>query len=155
VNDVIKKLSPAQRKKVETRAAALITEEMTLQELRRARKLAQVCLAKTLGIAQKQISNIETRRDSCAHCGHPKYEAFRKDRHHACESLAWFDDLRRCLTRAASLLRSARVEPRATLVTSIFRVLRFSSHAFKLLPTSWISQLIASSSDIRTLFRRA
>jgi len=38
VNDIIKKLSPAQRKKVEARAAQLIAEEMTLGELRRARK---------------------------------------------------------------------------------------------------------------------
>ena len=34
VNDVIKKLSPAQRKKAEARAAQLIAEEMTLRELR-------------------------------------------------------------------------------------------------------------------------
>ncbi len=39
VNDKIKKLSPAQRKKVEARAAELIAEEMTLRELRKARKL--------------------------------------------------------------------------------------------------------------------
>jgi len=39
VNDVIRTLSSAQRKKVEARAAELIAEEMTLQELRRARKL--------------------------------------------------------------------------------------------------------------------
>lgn len=37
-----KELSPARRKKVEARAAQLIAEEMTLQELRRARKLTQV-----------------------------------------------------------------------------------------------------------------
>ncbi len=32
VNDIIKKLSPAQRKKVEARGAQLIAEEMTLRE---------------------------------------------------------------------------------------------------------------------------
>ena len=63
VDDVIKKLSPARRKKVETRAAVLIAEEMTLQELRQARKLTQVRMAKNLGIAQKQISEIEKRTD--------------------------------------------------------------------------------------------
>jgi DNA-binding XRE family transcriptional regulator len=63
VDDVIKKLSPARRKKVETRAAVLIAEEMTLQELRQARKLTQVRMAKSLGIAQKQISEIEKRTD--------------------------------------------------------------------------------------------
>ena len=55
VDDVIKKLSPARRKKVEARTAVLIAEEMTLQELRQARKLTQVRMAKNLGIAQKQI----------------------------------------------------------------------------------------------------
>ena len=42
---IIKKLSPAQRKKVEARAAALIAEEMTLRQLRHARKLTQVRMA--------------------------------------------------------------------------------------------------------------
>jgi len=63
VNEIIRKLSPARRKKIEARAAALIAEEMTLQELRRARKLTQAWMARTLGIAQKQISNIEKRTD--------------------------------------------------------------------------------------------
>jgi hypothetical protein len=39
VNDVIRGLSPAQRKKVEARAAQVIGEEMTLRELRKTRKL--------------------------------------------------------------------------------------------------------------------
>jgi DNA-binding XRE family transcriptional regulator len=63
VDDVIKKLGTARRKKVETRAAVLIAEKMTLQELRQARKLTQVRMAKNLGIAQKQISEIEKRTD--------------------------------------------------------------------------------------------
>ena len=46
VNDKIKKLSPAQRKKVEARADELIAEEMTLRELRHARKLTQVRMAR-------------------------------------------------------------------------------------------------------------
>ena len=41
VDTIIGKLSPAQRKKVEARAAQLIAEEMTLRELRQARKLTQ------------------------------------------------------------------------------------------------------------------
>ncbi len=41
VEDKIKRLSPTQRKKVETRAAELIAEEMTRRELRKARKPAQ------------------------------------------------------------------------------------------------------------------
>lgn len=63
VNDVIKKLSPARRKRVEARAAVLMAEEMTLRELRKARKLTQDRMAKDLGIAQKQISKVEERTD--------------------------------------------------------------------------------------------
>ena len=63
VDDVIKKLSPAQRKKVETRAAQLIAEEMTLRELRHARKLTQVRMAKKLGITQDSVSRLEKRSD--------------------------------------------------------------------------------------------
>jgi len=63
VNDKIKKLSPDQRKKVEARAAELIAEEMTLRELRRARKLTQVRMAKALGINQDSVSRLEKRSD--------------------------------------------------------------------------------------------
>ena len=63
VNDKIKKLSPAQRKKVEARADELIAEEMTLRELRHARKLTQVRMAKTLGITQDSVSRLEKRSD--------------------------------------------------------------------------------------------
>ena len=63
VTDKIKKLSPAQRKKVEARAAELIAEEMTLRELRLARKLTQVRVAKTLGITQDSVSRLEKRSD--------------------------------------------------------------------------------------------
>jgi hypothetical protein len=38
----MKSLDPVRRKKVEAQAAQLITGEMTLQQLRRARKLTQV-----------------------------------------------------------------------------------------------------------------
>ena len=63
VNDKIRKLSPAQRRKVEARAAQLIAEEMTLRELRHARKLTQVRMAKTLGITQDSVSRLEKRSD--------------------------------------------------------------------------------------------
>ena len=63
VDDRIKKLSPAQRKKVEVRAAELIAEEMTLRELRHARKLTQVRVAKKLGITQDSVSRLEKRSD--------------------------------------------------------------------------------------------
>jgi hypothetical protein len=45
LKDKMKELIPAQRKKVEARAARLIAEEMTLRELRHARKLTQVKIA--------------------------------------------------------------------------------------------------------------
>ena len=63
VDDKIKKLSPAQRKKVKARAAELIAEEMTLRELRNARKLTQVRVAKKLGITQDSVSRLEKRSD--------------------------------------------------------------------------------------------
>lgn len=58
-----KGLSPGRRKKVKARTAHLIAEEMTLQELRRARKLTQVRMAKELGITQDGISKLEKRSD--------------------------------------------------------------------------------------------
>ena len=63
VNDKINKLSPAQRKKVEARAADLVAEEMTLRELRKARKLTQVRMAKALGVTQDSVSRLEKRSD--------------------------------------------------------------------------------------------
>jgi len=62
--DRIKKgLSSARRKKIEARAAQLLAEEMTLQELRQARKLTQVRMAKALGITQEGVSRLEKRSD--------------------------------------------------------------------------------------------
>jgi hypothetical protein len=59
----IKLLSPARRRKVEERAAQLIAEEMSLRELRRAHKLTQERLAETLGVGQDQVSRLEQRSD--------------------------------------------------------------------------------------------
>ena len=56
VNDKIEKLGPVRRKRVEVRAAQLIEEEMTLRELRTARQLTQVRMAKALGITQDSVS---------------------------------------------------------------------------------------------------
>jgi len=63
LKDKMKQLSPAQRKMVEARAAELIAEEMTLRELRHARKLTQVKMAKTLGVTQDSVSRLEKRSD--------------------------------------------------------------------------------------------
>src|SRR5258708_19044026 len=58
-----KELSAAGRKKVKARAAQLLAEEMTLRELRRARKLTQVRMATALGIGQDGVSKLEKRAD--------------------------------------------------------------------------------------------
>ena len=56
-------LDPARRRKIEDRAAELIAEEMTLRELRKARKLTQVSVARELGISQDGVSRLEQRSD--------------------------------------------------------------------------------------------
>ncbi len=58
-----KEMSPARRKKISKRAQELLAEEMTLRELRKAHKLTQQRLAKSLGIGQDQISKLEQRSD--------------------------------------------------------------------------------------------
>jgi DNA-binding Xre family transcriptional regulator len=63
VDDKITKLSPTKRRKVEARAVELIAEEMTLRELRHARKLTQVRIAKKRGITQDSVSRLEKRSD--------------------------------------------------------------------------------------------
>jgi DNA-binding XRE family transcriptional regulator len=63
VNEIIRKLSSAERKKVEGRAGEIIAEEMTLRDLRKARKLTQARVAKALGITQDSVSRLEKRSD--------------------------------------------------------------------------------------------
>ncbi len=63
VNDIIGSLGAVERNKVKARAAELIAEEMTLRELRKARKLTQVRVAKELGITQDSVSRLEKRSD--------------------------------------------------------------------------------------------
>ena len=63
IRDKIGKLNSARRKKVEERAAELITGEMSLRDLRKARKLTQARVAKTLGITQDSVSRLEKRSD--------------------------------------------------------------------------------------------
>jgi hypothetical protein len=48
---------------VKQRAAELIAEELTLREMRRARKLTQMRLSKKLKIGQEGVSRIEKRSD--------------------------------------------------------------------------------------------
>jgi transcriptional regulator with XRE-family HTH domain len=49
--------------RVEARARELIAEEMTLRDLRKARALTQVKLAKKLGIGQEHVSRLEQKGD--------------------------------------------------------------------------------------------
>ncbi len=61
--EIMATLTPAQRKRVKSRAAELITEEMSLQALRKARKQTQSSLARKLNVKQAGISKIESRSD--------------------------------------------------------------------------------------------
>ena len=63
VEDVIAGLDPDERRKVDDLAAELIAEEMTLRELRKARRLTQVSVARELGISQDGVSRLEQRSD--------------------------------------------------------------------------------------------
>ena len=62
IRDKMGKLNAAQRKKVEDRAAEIIAEEMSLRDLRKARKLTQARVAKTLGITQDSDLLLSTLR---------------------------------------------------------------------------------------------
>ena len=63
VDDVIGGLGDRRRRSVEERASELIAEEMTLRDLRRARRLIPVSLARELGIGQDGVSRLERRSD--------------------------------------------------------------------------------------------
>src|ERR1035437_5297839 len=63
LKDKMKGFSASRRRKIEARTAELIKEQMTLRELRRARKLTQARVAKELGITQHSVSRLEQRSD--------------------------------------------------------------------------------------------
>ena len=63
LTDRMDKLPPSRRKKVEERAPALIAEEMSLRDLRKARKQTQERVAEKLGINQENVSRLERRSD--------------------------------------------------------------------------------------------
>jgi DNA-binding XRE family transcriptional regulator len=62
MRDLIKSLPLAEQRAIKKRTDELWAEEIPRQ-LRRARAMTQVKMAKKLGIAQKQISEIEKRTD--------------------------------------------------------------------------------------------
>lgn len=57
------RLPAARRSKILMRADELFAEEMSLKDLRRARKLTQERMAELLGIGQEGISRLEQRSD--------------------------------------------------------------------------------------------
>lgn len=58
-----KQLTRTRRRKIAARAATLIAEEKSLQELRQAHKLTQKRMAEVLGIGQDSVSRLEQRSD--------------------------------------------------------------------------------------------
>jgi transcriptional regulator with XRE-family HTH domain len=63
LTDIMAQLSPERRAKIEARAQELILENMTLQDMRKARKLTQESMAELLGIRQDSVSRLEKRTD--------------------------------------------------------------------------------------------
>jgi DNA-binding transcriptional ArsR family regulator len=63
LDDVLALLPTPQRKGIERRAAELISEEMSLRELRKALELTQTDIAEALDKRQHEISRIEQRGD--------------------------------------------------------------------------------------------
>lgn len=63
IDEVMARLTPAQRRTVRRRAALLIAEQQTLAQLRRSLELTQSELARSLGKGQDEVSRIEGRGD--------------------------------------------------------------------------------------------
>jgi len=63
LNEIMQKLPPSRVEKIEARAAELIAEYMTLQDIRKARELTQERMAEILGIRQDSVSKLEKRTD--------------------------------------------------------------------------------------------
>ena len=61
--DIIEKVSPARREKIEARSKELVAKYMTLQDVRKALNLTQKDLAKHLEIGQDSVSRMEKRTD--------------------------------------------------------------------------------------------
>jgi DNA-binding XRE family transcriptional regulator len=63
LKDVMNALPAERRVRIEKRADALIAEEMTLRDLRKARDLTQERMSELLGVGQDNISRLEGRAD--------------------------------------------------------------------------------------------
>ena len=63
LDQVMKGLPAARRQRIEQRGAALIQEQMTLQELRKGLNLTQEAMADILDVKQGNVSKVEKRTD--------------------------------------------------------------------------------------------
>jgi predicted XRE-type DNA-binding protein len=63
LEEFMKDFTPEQRAKVAARAAELIEEELTLRDLRQARRLTQERIAELMGVEQENVSRLERRAD--------------------------------------------------------------------------------------------
>jgi DNA-binding XRE family transcriptional regulator len=63
LKDKLQALPANRRRKIARRTNLLIAEEMTMRDLRKARNITQVEMAKALGVKQEQVSRIEKRTD--------------------------------------------------------------------------------------------
>ena len=62
-DEVMARLSPERRARIESQAAVIVQEEQTLRDLRRAQELTQARVAEILGIEQDSVSRMERRAD--------------------------------------------------------------------------------------------
>ena len=63
LKELMDRLPPARRRKVQERADSLVAEAMTLRDLRLARRHTQISLARKLKIGQDSVSRLEQRSD--------------------------------------------------------------------------------------------
>ena len=63
LKEELESLPESRRKRIEEVADALIAEEMTLRDLRKARNQTQARVAERLGINQENVSRLEQRSD--------------------------------------------------------------------------------------------
>ncbi|MCY7368854.1 MAG: helix-turn-helix domain-containing protein [Chamaesiphon sp.] len=63
VNDIIASLAADRQAIIKARANELISEEMTLQDLRKAREFTQIRMGELLNMRQENVSRLERRAD--------------------------------------------------------------------------------------------
>lgn len=63
LNEIVASLSRRERTKIEARARALIAEETSLRDLRKAVGKTQAAVARRMGVGQEAVSRLEMRGD--------------------------------------------------------------------------------------------